>query len=164
MDENLIFIIIEVVLVIVGLLGSVLPVLPGLPLIYGAMLVQHFFHDGITYPWWVLVIFAILSIGVLILDYFIPVWGTKKMGASKQAVRFSVVGVLVGFFLSFIWGPWMILIGPFAGAIIGELIAGKEIGQATKSGTGAFLGFLAGMMLKLFVGGIMGVIIFIKFF
>jgi len=164
MDEQIIFIIIEVVLVIVGMLGSILPVLPGLPLIYGAMLMQHFLNDGISYPWWVLVLFGLLSVVVLVLDYFIPVWGTKKMGASKLAVRYSVIGVFVGFILSFVFTPIWLLIGPFAGAIIGELIAGKDLGPATKSGTGAFLGFLAGMLLKLFVGGIMSVVIFYKLF
>ncbi len=164
MDDQAIWIIIEVVLVVVGILGSILPVLPGLPLVYGAMLMQHFLNDGQQYAWPVLVLFGLITAGVLILDYFIPVWGTKKLGASKLAIRLSVVGVLVGFILTFVWGPWMILVGPFVGAVAGELISGKELGEAAKSGGGAFIGFLAGMMLKLFVGCIMAAIIFIKLF
>ena len=86
---------------------------------------------------------------IQVLDYFIPIWGTKKFGGTKIGVWGSVIGMIVGLFFA----PLGIILGPFVGAIIGELIAGKETKLAIKAGFGAFIGFLFGTIAKLIVGG-----------
>lgn len=144
-------IIIGVIFTLTGILGCVLPMLPGPPINYAALLVLHF-TSAYQFTAKFLIIWAVVSFVVVILDYLIPIWGTKKFGGSKQGVWGSVIGLVAGLF---IFPPFGIIIGPFAGAVIGELIAGKETGAAFKSGFGSFIGFLAGTLIKLVASGLM---------
>jgi len=144
-------IIIGVIFTLTGILGCVLPMLPGPPINYAALLALHF-TSAHQFSAKFLVIWAVVSAVVVLLDYLIPIWGTKKFGGSKQGVWGSVIGLVAGLF---IFPPFGIIIGPFAGAVIGELIAGKETGAAFKSGFGSFIGFLAGTFIKLVASGLM---------
>ena len=148
---DIILIIFGILFLIVGLAGCILPVLPGPPLTYIALLLLNFTgkHQFSTN---FLILWAIIAIAVTILDNIIPVWGTKKYGGSKKAVWGSIVGLLVGLFA---FPPFGIVIGPFLGAVIGELIDGKKTGAAIRSGFGAFMGFLGGTLLKLISSGFM---------
>jgi len=137
--------------ILIGIAGSVLPVLPGPPLSYVGLLLLHF-TDKYQFSTKFMIIWAAVSVVVFLLDQFIPVWGTKKFGGSKQGVWGSVIGLLVGMIFL---GPLGIIIGPFLGAVAGELIAGKRSSHALQSGIGALLGFLAGTILKLIVSGMM---------
>lgn len=138
------------VLLLVGFLGSVLPVLPGIPLSYGGILLLHF-TDKYQFDNQFLIIWAVIVIVIQILDYYIPIWGTKKFGGSKSGVRGSVAGLLIGMFL----GPVGIICGPFFVALIGELIAKKPTENAIKAAFGAFLGFIVGTVSKLIVAGML---------
>jgi uncharacterized protein YqgC (DUF456 family) len=140
-----------VIFTLTGILGCVLPMLPGPPINYLALLLLHFSASH-QFPTRFLVVWAVISAVVILLDYLIPVWGTKKFGGSKQGVWGSVIGLVSGLF---IFPPFGIIIGPFAGAVIGELIAGKETRAAFKSGFGSFIGFLAGTFIKLIASGFM---------
>lgn len=143
-------IIIGSILIVIGILGSVLPVLPGPPISYVGLLLLHFTEKH-QFSTRFLIIWAIITIIVIVLDYIIPVWGTKKFGGSKRGVWGSIIGLCVGvFFLP----PIGIIIGPFAGAVIGELTAGKQSSEAFKSGFGSFIGFLFGTILKLTASGL----------
>jgi hypothetical protein len=144
-------IIVGILFALTGILGCFLPFLPGPPLNYIALLLLHFtsIHQFTTK---FLVIWAIIAAVVVLLDYLIPVWGTKKFGGSKQGVWGSVIGLVAGLF---IFPPFGIIIFPFAGAVVGELIAGKDTGSALKAGFGSFVGFLTGTILKLIVSGMM---------
>ena len=134
-------------LVILGIIGCVLPVIPGPPISFGAILVLHFSKFG-NFPMATLVIYGILALAVTILDYIVPVWGTKKFGGTKAGMWGSTIGLIFGlFFLPFIG----IIIGPFVGAVIGESIAGQKFGPSLKAGFGSFLGFLMGVGMKLAV-------------
>jgi len=134
--------------VLTGLLGSVLPVLPGPPLSYIGLLLLHF-TDKYQFStafllWWLAIVVV-----VLVLDYVIPIWGTKKFGGSKKGMWGSTIGLVVGLFL----GPFGIILGPFVGAFVGEMLANKDVKAALKAAFGSFVGFLLGTVAKLIVSG-----------
>ena len=138
-----------IALIIIGFIGSALPVLPGPPLAWVGYLLLHWtdrVKDNPNYDnsLWIMLFFVIL---VTILDYVVPVWGTKRWGGSKAGMWGATIGLIVGLF----FGPAGIIIGPFAGAFIGELISGKREQEALRSGWGSFLGFLLGVGMKLMV-------------
>lgn len=138
------------ILLFIGLLGSVLPVLPGIPLSYLGIISLHL-TSIVQFSSRFLIVLGIAVIVVQVLDFIIPIWGTQKTGGSKAGVRGSVIGLLAGFFM----GPWGILIGPFVGALFGELLVGKTSQKAIKAALGTFLGLLVGTIFKLMLGGIM---------
>lgn len=92
-----------------------------------------------------MLILGAIAVIVTVLDYFVPVWGTKKFGGSKYGVRGATIGLIVGIF----FGPPGIIIGPFLGAFIGEMIFKDDFKYALKAGFGSLLGFLTGIGLKL---------------
>lgn len=140
-----------IIFMITGIIGCVLPFLPGPPLNYIGLLLLHF-TERYQFSTEFLVFWAIITAIVYGLDLVIPVWGTKKFGGSKYGIWGSVIGLLAGFFF---FPPLGIIIGPFAGAVIGEFFAGKDSGAALKSGFGSFVGFIAGTVLKIAASGVM---------
>jgi len=149
---DFILIVIGAFLLLVGIAGAVIPVLPGPPLCYAGLLLLHF-TDRYQFGKGFLILWGVITAVVFLLDQLIPAWGTKQFGGSKSGVWGSIAGLLVG--LMFL-GPLGVLIGPFVGAVIGELLAGKKSALALKSGIGSLLGFLAGTIIKLVVSGMMG--------
>jgi len=147
---DLFLIIIAGLLLLTGFVGSILPVLPGIPLSYLGIILLHL-SSIVQFSSGFLIILGVAVVVVQLLDFIIPVWGTKKTGGSKAGVRGSVIGLMVGFFM----GPWGIITGPFIGALIGELLVGKTSQKAIKAAFGTFLGLLTGTILKLALAGIM---------
>ncbi len=147
-----------IVCVIIGVVGSIIPGVPGTPISYMGFLCFHFSSQVNRISIWVHVIFVVLIIVVLVLDYIIPVVGTKKFGGSKYGTWGSTVGLIVGLFFGF---PGMI-IGPFVGAFIFELIYKKNMGHAFKSAIGSFVGFLLSTGIKTILALIMLGVIFAK--
>ncbi len=133
-------------LLIVGFLGSFLPILPGVPLSYIGILLMHF-TGCVQFSTRFLVLWGAVVVAVQIIDYVVPIWGTKRFGGSKKGVWGSVVGSIVGMF----FGPLGIIFGPFLGALAGEFADGKETKDAMKAGVGSFVGFLLGTGIKLVV-------------
>ncbi len=148
---DIVLIVFGVLFIITGILGCVIPVIPGPPLSYVGLLFLHF-TAKYQFSSRFLVIWAIITVVVYALDYVIPAWGTKKFGGSKRGVWGSLIGLVIGLFF---FPPFGIIIGPFLGAVIGELSSGKDSGAAIKSGFGSFMGFLAGTLLKLIASGMM---------
>jgi uncharacterized protein YqgC (DUF456 family) len=134
------------VLLIAGIIGCFLPVLPGPPLAFFGLLIQQLKSPS-PFSSRFIFIFLIVTILITILDYVIPVYSTKKFGGSKYGIWGCTVGLIIGLWL----GPFGIITGPFIGALLGELIASTDPSQALKAATGSFIGFLAGTFLKLIV-------------
>ena len=140
-----------VICVIVGAVGTVAPALPGVPLCWAGLLILKFVPSVQEHvSWAAIVILGIITIGVTILDNFLPMWGTRKMGGNKKVVWGATLGLVVGFFL----GPLGIILGPFVGALIGGLLSGSTFKHAAKHATGAFLGYIAGLVIKLITVGL----------
>lgn len=140
------------VLLLIGLIGCVLPILPGPPISFAAMLMLHFSSYG-EFSNKNLWFFGIVAIVVTILDYIIPVWGTKKFGGSKRGQWGATIGLFIGVFFA-PFGMVSMILGPFIGAYVGEISGGRDSKSAFKSALGSFLGFLMGTGLKLAVSGI----------
>ena len=135
---------IAIILMIVGIAGCLLPILPGPPLSYLGLVVLHFsrFADISRN---LFIILAVVAVVVTVIDYVVPIWGTRRFGGSKYGMRGATVGLIIGLFL----GPFGIIIGPFIGAVVGELIFKDDVKYALKAGFGSLLGFLTGVGLKL---------------
>jgi hypothetical protein len=136
------------VLLIAGLAGVVVPVLPGVPLAWLGFFVYAigtgFDRISVTTT----VVFSILMVLTLVLDLVAPMLGASKYKASKLGILGSFIGLLPGIIVFNFWG---IILGPFIGALLGELLAGKQSKQAFKSAFGTLLGFLAGSLIKIIV-------------
>ncbi|MCU0456234.1 MAG: DUF456 domain-containing protein [Bacteroidales bacterium] len=133
-----------IVLMLIGIIGCLVPVLPGPPLSYIGIILLHLSRFG-QFSKTTLIVLGAVTIVVTVLDYIVPIWGTRKFGGSKYGVRGATVGLIIGFFL----GPAGIIIGPLLGAIVGELIFRDDMKYAIKAGFGSLLGFLTGVGLKL---------------
>lgn len=142
-------IIVGAICLLAGFIGCFLPVLPGTPLAYLGLLLLHF-TDKVAFTVTQLVVWGVLVVCVQLLDYLTPVLGTKYSGGSKWGNWGCGIGMIVGIF---IFPPWGILFGPFAGAVIGELLGGKQSRDALKAGIGAFFGFLISMVIKITLCG-----------
>ena len=145
---DIFLILLAALFLLVGLLGSVLPVLPGTPLSYVGIILLHL-TEKVQFSTQFLVFWAVVVVVVQLFDYFVPIWGTKKFGGSKRGVWGSSLGLIAGLFA----GPWGIILGPFVGALLGELSANKSNKEALRAAFGAFVGFLLGTISKLIVAG-----------
>lgn len=167
---DIFLIILGSILLILGIIGCVVPVIPGVPLAYLGLLCAHW-TERAHLDWYELVIWGLIVLVVQLLDYIVPAWGTKQLGGSRWGVWGSTLGLLIGLFFGFLG----IIIGPFVGALIGELlyvnfhpkkklidVSKKEkFKRAFIAGLGSFIGLLVGTIIKLICcGGL--VIYFIK--
>jgi uncharacterized protein YqgC (DUF456 family) len=143
-------------LIIGGLIGCIIPVLPGPPISYAGLLLLQLTEDA-PFSTETLMIWLGVTIFVTVLDYIVPVWGTRKYGGTKKGVWGSIIGLIVGIFF---FPPIGIIVGPFAGAIIGEMMAGKNSNDAFRAGFGSFIGLLAGTLLKLIASAWMAFLFF----
>lgn len=145
------WLVIGIILMLVGILGCLLPFLPGPPVSYVALLIQQLRSDPpftAKFLW----IWAGITIVVVVLDYVIPLYGTKRFGGSKYGIWGCTIGLIAGFW----FGPLGIIVGPFVGAFVGEIIANSNSSQALKAAWGSFVGFLFGTLLKLIACLVMG--------
>lgn len=136
------------ILVALGLLGSVIPGMPGTPLYLLAMLVARFFADVQMSSLELFVIFILVA-ATFAVDFFLPMWTTRKFGGTKAGVYGSIIGLFVGFFAPI---PASTIICMFLGAIIGEIIAGQKNEVAVKSGMGNLIGFIIATTVKFVLG------------
>ncbi len=151
-------VIIGFLLCLIGILGSFLPVLPGPFTAWIGLLILHF-TSAIQENWTFLGITLGISVVVWVLDYVVPALGTRRFGGTKYGMIGSSLGLIVGILFM---GPLGIIIGPFAGAFIGELINDStDSSKALKAAFGSFIGFLAGTFLK-FIVSVAFLVLFVK--
>lgn len=134
------------VLVAAGAIGAVLPFLPGIPMAWLGMLLFGYATSFAVINWKILFIFLGFTALTMVLDVVAPVIGAKKFQASRYGIIGSVMGLFIGIF---IFGPLGIVLGPFLGTLIGELLFGRSEEMALQSAWGALIGFLAGGAVKL---------------
>lgn len=129
----------------IGLAGAIVPALPGIPLIYAGIFLVAWWYKFEVVGTTTLIVTGVLAVLGLLVDTIASVVGAKKVGASRQALIGSAVGAFFGMFFLL---PGIIL-GPFIGALAGELWAQKDLAQATRVGIGTWLGMLLGMAAKI---------------
>lgn len=141
-------IILAIILLIAGLIGSFLPVLPGPPLSWLGLLTLYFIPN-LPENTTLLVITFCIAVGITVLDYFLPAMGTKKYGGSKYGAWGATVGLILGLLF---FPPFGFLIGPFLGAFLGEIIFNKSnTKNAMRSAWGSFIGFLVSSFMKFLI-------------
>lgn len=138
------------ILYIVGLAGCILPMLAGQPFCYAAMLLAHW-SGYVQLSVTTLVVWGVVTLLLTVLEIFLTPWMTRRFGGGKGGEWGAVIGLFVGMFLPWPWGP---MIGPFAGAMIGEMIVSKQsTDKAVKAAFGSFLSFFLGIGIKLLACG-----------
>lgn len=148
---DVLWLVLGVILMLGGLAGSVLPFLPGPPLCYLALLIQQF-QSSPPYTARFLLIWAGITLVITAIDYLIPLYGTRRFGGTKYGMWGCVIGLIGGLWM----GPAGLIIGPFAGAFIGELVGNAKSDHAMRAALGSFVGFLFGTLLKLIACFVMG--------
>ncbi|OGE87708.1 MAG: hypothetical protein A3J07_03275 [Candidatus Doudnabacteria bacterium RIFCSPLOWO2_02_FULL_49_13] len=136
-------------LILIGVLGSILPILPGLPVAFLGFLIFSWFTNFALITPMALAVFALLIVLTIAVDTLAPALAARQHKASSFGIAGAVIGAFAGIF---ILGPVGILLGPFAGAYLGELIAGGNQAHALKSAYGALIGLVVGSAFKLIVG------------
>lgn len=137
--------ILALLFLLTGLVGAILPVLPGPALSFLGLLSLYFTsYDPFTDKF--ILIWLLITVAVTTIDQIVPVLGTKRMGGSNYGVWGSIIGLVLGLIF---FPPLGIIVGPFVGAVAGELIYGQNTSVALKSGLGSLLGFLGGTFMKL---------------
>jgi len=139
-------IILGIFLALAGFVGCILPIIPGPPLSYLALIAISLARDWQPFSPTFLIIMAALTVIITILDYIVPIIGASRYGASKSGITLSIIGMFLGIFF---FPPWGIFIGAFAGGVIGEILQGHRGKEALKVGWGIFVGNLLGIGIKL---------------
>lgn len=139
-------------MLLAGLIGSILPVIPGPPLGYVGLLLLRW-SGYADFSMRFLIVWAVVVVVVSLMDYFMPIWMTRRFGGSRSATVGSSVGLVVGLF---VFPPWGMILFPFLGAMVGELINdSKNTNKAFRVACGSFAAFILGTGAKLAVSVIM---------
>ncbi len=144
---DIILIIIAALFIILGIIGSFLPVLPGPLTSWIGLLILHF-TDAIPMDMSFIIITLVIAIFIWILDYIIPAIGTKRFGGTRSGMIGTTIGLIVGLIAPI---PGGIIIGPFVGALVGELLNNADSKTAIKAAFGSFIGFLTSTFIKFIV-------------
>ena len=145
-------------LILLGLAGSFLPIIPGPICSWLGLLVLHLTNSVPSNTTFLTLTF-IIALVIFSLDAFLPVWGTKKLGGSRMGAIGSGIGFLIGFF----FGPIGLVFGPIVGALAGELTQNSDLKKAVRAAFGSLMGFLAGTIMK-FALGVVYLVLFVNIF
>ncbi|MGV8941386.1 MAG: DUF456 domain-containing protein [Lysobacter sp.] len=145
MDLQMVYYVVATILVLLGLAGTILPAIPGVPLVFAGMWLTAWADGFAQVGGWVIAVLGLLTLLSIVIDLFATAVGAKRVGAS----RWAVAGAIVGTFAGLLFGIIGLLAGPFIGALAGELIHSREVLHATRVGIGTWLGILVGTALKI---------------
>ena len=147
MEGNIVYLLwsLAILLVLIGLAGSFLPALPGVPLVFAGLFLAAYIGNFAKIGWPTLTILGVLTCLAMLADFLATLLGAKRAGASTLAL----VGAAIGSILGLLSGLWGLLIFPFIGAVTGELIARQQLGQASRVGVATWLGMVIGALVKL---------------
>ena len=145
MTTQILLYVLATVLIVVGVAGTILPALPGVPLVFAGMFAAAWAGDFVQIGWPTLTILGVLTALALLVDLLAGLLGAKRVGASGWALFGAALGTVIGLFFGIIG----LILGPFVGAVAGELIAGSNLRRSTTVGIGAWLGFLFGTLAKI---------------
>lgn len=151
MDWTVLWWVLVGLIVIAGLAGTVLPALPGVPMIFAGLLLAAWIDDFLIIGWGTLGILAVLTLFAILIDYVAAAFGAKRLGASPRAFWGAMIGAIAGMF----FGLAGIILGPFIGAVVAELSAGQGARQAGRSGYGVWIGLVLGTAAKLSIAFLM---------
>jgi uncharacterized protein YqgC (DUF456 family) len=143
---EILLVILSIILLVGGIAGCILPILPGVPLAYAGVLLMHW-TDKVHFSTTQLVVWLVIVIVLQILDYISPILGSKYGGGTSHGNRGCMAGTILGLFFM----PWGIILGPFLGAVVGEMLGGSDLPYAVRAGVGSLIGFMLGTLLKIFV-------------
>lgn len=152
--------ILSVALVAIGIAGTILPILPGVPLVFVGLLLAAWAGDFQAVGWPVLLVLGVLALLSILVDFAASSLGAKRVGASRAAMLGAALGTLLGLF----FGLPGLLIGPFAGAAVGQFLVRRNLADAGRAGVGAWVGFLLGSVAKLALAVAMVVIFAVAWF
>jgi len=157
MDWTILWWLLVVLIVVAGLAGTVIPALPGVPLIFAGLFVGAWINHFETIGWFTVGVLAMLAMAAWTVDFFAGALGAKYLGASSRAFWGATLGAILGIF----FGLPGIVIGPFIGAMLGELSGGSDLIQSGRAGIGAWLGMVIATAAKLAIAFLMiGLVIF----
>lgn len=166
MDQHVLLYLLAGLLIVVGILGVILPALPGLPLVFGGMLLAAWVDGFERIGVWTLIILGVLTVLSLLIDIVATAMGAKRVGASKAAIVGAMLGTIAGLFFGIIG----IFIAPFIGAVLGELLHRQklersDVSHAAKIGLGTWFGIMLGVISKLALGfAMLGLFFFAWYF
>ncbi|MFC4775569.1 DUF456 domain-containing protein [Paenibacillus sp. GCM10023252] len=135
-----------IVLFAVGMAGAIFPILPGALAIYAAFFVYGWFFTFEPFGWVFWSTQTLIVALLFLADYAVNAWGVKRFGGSRASIIGSTIGVIAG---AFVVPPFGLVLGPFVGAVIGELIAGSDVNKSLKVGFGSVIGFFSSMIVKI---------------
>jgi uncharacterized protein YqgC (DUF456 family) len=143
--------ILSAALIIAGVIGTVLPLLPGTLLVWAGIVLGAWIDDFTRVGWGTLTVITILAVAAFVLDYVAGLLGAKKAGASKWAIVGAALGTIAGIFMGFVG----VLFMPLVGAVLGELIARRSSSGAVKVGIATWLGVILGLIAKVVIAFVM---------
>ncbi|OGU09788.1 MAG: hypothetical protein A2075_17005 [Geobacteraceae bacterium GWC2_58_44] len=160
-DQSILLWIIGALLTVAGLAGMLLPVLPGAPLLFLGLLCAAWAEDFRYVGLWTLLILAGMAGLTYLVEFFSSILGAKRFGGSRRAMVGAAIGGVVGIF----FGLPGILLGPFVGAVLGELSLQRTLDQASRAGFGTVVGMAVGVAGKLAIGiAMVGVFVLVRLF
>ena len=143
---DILLMVLAFLLLVASIVGCVLPVLPGPPLAYTGILLLHL-TDKVHFTTHQLIIWLVVVVVLQVVDYITPLLGSKYSGGTSFGNRGCIAGTILGMFFM----PWGLIIGPFVGAIAGEMMGGQNLPQALRAGIGTLIGFMVGTLLKVVI-------------
>jgi uncharacterized protein YqgC (DUF456 family) len=142
--EQIIGLSLALLIMLIGVLGSILPGLPSTPVVLIAAVGHKLYFGATGAAWWVIAVLGAITLVSLVMDYLASLYGAKRLGATWRGMLGAVVGGLIGLFFSL---PGIIL-GPFLGALLFEMAGGRDVQASSRAGLGALIGLLAGTVGK----------------